>query len=1275
MGKTNQTDNISISTTIFGFLSLLFCKISKNCIEKSLRTLGCYYTPLNLTLSFFFACCMLDLFCFHAPHAYSQQQYLLNTFQGYSSGIRVVEFEESGNNFLGASKTEMRIWSLRGSLLNEKVISGYLVDAKYLLGLICFSWEFDKERGEYERDHYGAFSSWNTRSDKISTFFEKKIERLKKGLNQVDAVAGCYSNGLVAVAMTYKISFAKYNGSTRIFNLKSGREIGSFDSFPQTRSMKFSNNGTKLAASTKYKRIAVWSTYSWNTLWWKKVHEKAVTSVSFSNDGRYLVTGSDDKTLALWNATNGALIRKFSGHRDDVRAVAICPDGQFIASASKDKSIIIWDVKQGVMIKKLLGHKKGVNCVAFSPDGTKLVSGSDDKSCILWNFSKIIEEYREKQRMLAEIKAEKERRRLAEPSNLFITVKFDDSNSYFPNNILDASETASLKINLQNSGKGSGFDVSLHLVTNNPHLNLKSKTEIGEIAPGDSQLISIPINIGIDSPDGKASITIQAKEKRGYNARPVKIIIPVRHLDKPVLSISSFTLNDGTTGQANGNGNGIVENGETVEVTAFVKNTGVGVSLSTALNLKSVSAGARIINGSVQLGDIAPSKTKQGKVVVAIPRTFRAQQLQLTFEVHDKIGASKITKQHILPMSTRMPVIAFDERILDNSGVQVYDVSNGGRYILEIVPRNEGRITAKTVAIKVSAPPEIILPDSYAIVGDIAPGARAAEQRFNFSLPRNYNSDAVRFNLIFDQFDFPEPLSRTVEIPFIHRSPKLVVREILSTSNGDAEIQQGETVYFDLVVENQGDLAAEGVEALLDLTHSGIDFRERSKTIGRIPAGGKSNTIRFTFIVKTGAAAGPLSGQLIVSQADGFPDVKKQLDYSIKELGAEIVTVTPTVKPGATQLPLPVARTNTPPVVFLSPKNLGAEGKSFEPFVNLEIQIQDDKPMLSFEPEIRVNGKLQTKDQGLRGIGLQDREIQKIERKVRLVRRVELDEGFNHIEVRVYDSDNEMGMESTEIEYLAQRTDIWAIVIGVGDYENEQIDKLEYADNDAQSFYDFLRSPAGGNLQTDRIKLLLNREATRENILRDMGWITSRAFKNDLVIIYMALHGVVEQGELFFLAHNSDPNNLLATGIKKSDLENLLQRRMKSNKIVWFADACHSGSVGEDPQIALRANRASATNRLLREIAKARNGLALFMSAMGMEFSQESSKWGGGHGVFTYFLLKGLRGEADRNKDNFVSINELYDYLSRKVNEETNGKQNPVLYGKYDQGLKLSTIK
>jgi hypothetical protein len=1062
----------------------------------------------------------------------------------------------------------------------------------------------------------------------------------------------------------------------------------------------FSPDGELLASGSLDRTIRLWRMPEGSLYKIIPGHSGQVNSICFSPDGQLLASASEEGNIIITDILNGRFLRKIDAHINGVNAIRFNSNGKFLISGGGDRKIRVWNVLTGKLVEEKIAHSRPVTSLAPSSDGQFIFSGSDDGSLRFWTIGNLDKSqktfYHQKGRIktltsspkdkflafgggdmrihlyhLESIPEVKEAHAL--PAVLITKVEFNDKGSFFPNNRLDGAEDAGLEISVQNNGQGSAYDVHLRISCDNSFVNLEPVRKIGDIAPDGVKRITIPLAVSMDAADSKADIHIETREKRGYHARPVRIMIPVRHLDKPVLAISSFTLNDGTIGQAAGNGNGIVENGETIEITAFVKNTGVGPALNTMLHLDSVSAGAKIIHGTAKLGTISPSTTAQGKVVVTVPRTFKGRQLQMVFKVEDEIGASKILRKHSYALNTRLPVIVFDEHFYDKSGVQVYNVNNGEAYILEIIPRNEGKITAKAVKVRVNASVDVKFSDSQKSIGTIQAGTRAAEQRFNFSLPRHFNSEQVQLKIYIEQSDFPD-LARTITIPCVHKSPKLVIKEILSTSSGDAEIHQGETAYLDFVIENHGDLDAEGVHVTLDITHPDIDSPEPSKAIGRIPAGGKTQTLRFTFLVKTAAAPGPLSARLGVQQSDGFPDLEKKLTYSIKKLGAEIVTVTPAEKPVTVQPFISSTHTNIPPVVFLSPKQLATEGKSFDPYINLEIQIKDDKPMLSFEPEIRVNGRLQTREKGLRGIGIEERQIQNIE-KVRLIRRVELDEGFNHIEVRVYDSDNEMGMEAVEIEYLPRRTDIWALVIGIGDYQHDQIDRLDYADNDAQSFYDFFSSPTGFSLQADRVKLLLNQQATRENILKEMEWITNHAFKNDLVIIYMALHGIVEQGELYFMAHNSDPHNLLASGVKKSDLENLLQRRMKSNKIVWFADACHSGSIGQDPLIALRANRAGSTNRLLREIAKARNGLALFMSAMGMEFSQESSKWGGGHGVFTYYLLKGLRGGADRNEDRYVSILELYDYVSKQVNEATAGKQNPVLYGQYDQGLKLSVIK
>lgn len=83
--------------------------------------------------------------------------------------------------------------------------------------------------------------------------------------------------------------------------------------------------------------------------------------------------------------------------------------------------------------------------------------------------------------------------------------------------------------------------------------------------------------------------------------------------------------------------------------------------------------------------------------------------------------------------------------------------------------------------------------------------------------------------------------------------------------------------------------------------------------------------------------------------------------------------------------------------------------------------------------------------------------------------------------------------------------------------------------------------------------------------------------------------------------------------------------------------------------------------------------MALFMAASANEVSQESDKWGGG--VFTHYLIRGLRGEADENRDGFVYISELERYIRRAVPEATNGAQHPEVSGNFDRNLMMGVVK
>jgi uncharacterized caspase-like protein len=74
------------------------------------------------------------------------------------------------------------------------------------------------------------------------------------------------------------------------------------------------------------------------------------------------------------------------------------------------------------------------------------------------------------------------------------------------------------------------------------------------------------------------------------------------------------------------------------------------------------------------------------------------------------------------------------------------------------------------------------------------------------------------------------------------------------------------------------------------------------------------------------------------------------------------------------------------------------------------------------------------------------------------------------------------------------------------------------------------------------------------------------------------------------------------------------------------------------------------------------------------ETSREGKQWGGGHGVFTYYLLEGLKGAADTNKNGLVDIKETYEYIRTHVSSDTKEKQFPLLNGRYSKSFPMGAV-
>ncbi len=152
---------------------------------------------------------------------------------------------------------------------------------------------------------------------------------------------------------------------------------------------------------------------------------------------------------------------------------------------------------------------------------------------------------------------------------------------------------------------------------------------------------------------------------------------------------------------------------------------------------------------------------------------------------------------------------------------------------------------------------------------------------------------------------------------------------------------------------------------------------------------------------------------------------------------------------------------------------------------------------------------------------------------------------------------------------------------------------------------------------------------------------------------------------------------MAATGFATSDLQAALNKRIKSKNILVLADACHSGGIGAEYAVARRTMDLDVgiVNQGLQALALAERdkhaNLAIITSAGARQLSQESERWGGGHGVFTHFLLEGLEGEADSDEDKKITVSELFPYLSQQVRRATKSAQTPEMSGKAPPWLTL----
>lgn len=260
----------------------------------------------------------------------------------------------------------------------------------------------------------------------------------------------------------------------------------------------------------------------------------------------------------------------------------------------------------------------------------------------------------------------------------------------------------------------------------------------------------------------------------------------------------------------------------------------------------------------------------------------------------------------------------------------------------------------------------------------------------------------------------------------------------------------------------------------------------------------------------------------------------------------------------------------------------------------------------------------------------------------------------------------------TPITAASPVADKWALIVGISKFNDEKIN-LKFAAKDATDFADFLIKHE--NFAPDHVLLLTDDKATRKNILESLGskWLPRLAMPSDLVVLYFSTHGspsdIDEGGVNYLIAHDTELDNLYATGIPMQDLVHMIKGRVHSDRIVIFLDACHSGATTADGKGIVRVSNVDA------DAVVQGTGQLVISSSAPNERSWESKN--DSNGVFTKHLISALskNGAATTLGSAF---GELKQEVQAEVLRDRAQLQTPVMRSKWqgaDLALALPPVK
>ncbi len=287
---------------------------------------------------------------------------------------------------------------------------------------------------------------------------------------------------------------------------------------------------------------------------------------------------------------------------------------------------------------------------------------------------------------------------------------------------------------------------------------------------------------------------------------------------------------------------------------------------------------------------------------------------------------------------------------------------------------------------------------------------------------------------------------------------------------------------------------------------------------------------------------------------------------------------------------------------------------------------------------------------------LVDGEEQPTERAVRKPNQIEVDLPNHDCTIMMYAHNRNGNSAPTTIRLIRENVvqqelpRLYAVCIGVGNYNDPDLPNLKFTTKDANDFSEALMAKKGLPYADVQVKTLCDEEATRGDIFEAMEWLRQETRPTDVCIFYFAGHGIRDEKDRFyFMPYGSSPSRLWdcfsADEFRKmaEDID---------GKFIVFADACYSAALFE-------GGRSAALNHFIEQLRRTKNGMMFYASSASDTKSKEDPNWK--NGAFTKALVEAFHGAARRSStDEGLSTHDLENYVYAEVKKMTGGRQTPI---------------